>query len=61
MRAVKKWIIVMLLTATAAGAQQTHRQYEPSNAPGAGQKLLAKLRVTGTSSTRSFRRMVSRS
>lgn len=30
----------MLIT-TAAAAQQTHNQYEPANAPGAGQKLLA--------------------
>jgi hypothetical protein len=28
-----------LLIATAAVAQQTHNQYEPPNAPGAGQKL----------------------
>lgn len=42
MRAVRIWIILTLLTATAAVAQQTHKQYEPANAPGAGQKLLAK-------------------
>jgi hypothetical protein len=42
MRAMRKWIILTLLTATAAVAQQTHRQYEPPNVPGAGQKLLAK-------------------
>jgi Protein of unknown function (DUF1579) len=30
-----------LLIATAAVPQQTHNQYEPANAPGAGQKLLA--------------------
>jgi hypothetical protein len=41
MRAMRKWIIAILLTATAAVAQQTHRQYEPPNAQGAGQKLLA--------------------
>jgi hypothetical protein len=40
-RAMKKWIIATLLLATAAVAQQTHNQYEPANAPGAGQKLLA--------------------
>jgi hypothetical protein len=39
--AMKKWITVTLLIAAAAVAQQTHNQYEPSNAPGAGQKLLA--------------------
>jgi hypothetical protein len=38
---MRKWIIATLLIATAAGAQQTHNQYEPPNAPGAGQKLLA--------------------
>jgi hypothetical protein len=36
-----KWIIGILLIVTAAGAQQTHTQYEPPNAAGAGQKLLA--------------------
>lgn len=36
----KKWIIAILFVATAAFAQQTHNQYEPPNAPGAGQKLL---------------------
>ncbi|HKT25602.1 MAG TPA: DUF1579 family protein, partial [Terriglobales bacterium] len=36
-----KWIIVIVLLASGAFAQQTHNQYEPSNAPGAGQKLLA--------------------
>jgi len=30
-----------LLMTAVAGAQQTHNQYEPPNAPGAGQKLLA--------------------
>ncbi len=34
-------MIAMLLAANAAVAQQTHNQYEPPNAPGAGQKLLA--------------------
>jgi hypothetical protein len=40
---MKKWIIATLLIATAAVAfaQETHKQYEPPNAPGAGQKLLA--------------------
>jgi hypothetical protein len=36
-----KLISVMLLAAGAAAAQQPHNQYEPSNVPGAGQKLLA--------------------
>lgn len=30
-----------LLMASVAGAQETHNQYEPPNAPGAGQKLMA--------------------
>jgi hypothetical protein len=38
---MKKLIIVTLLIATVAAAQQTHNQYEPANTPGAGQKLLA--------------------
>ncbi|HTS07876.1 MAG TPA: DUF1579 family protein [Candidatus Eisenbacteria bacterium] len=38
---MNKWIFTLLLLATAAVAQQTHNQYEPANAPGAGQKLLA--------------------
>jgi hypothetical protein len=41
LRAMKKWIIATLLIATAAVAQQTHNQYEPPDAPGAGQKLLS--------------------
>src|SRR5690348_17757002 len=48
-----KWIAtILLITAAAAAnsptgvvgvmvAQETHNQYEPANAPGAGQKLLA--------------------
>jgi Protein of unknown function (DUF1579) len=36
-----KWIIATLLVAAAADAQQTHKEYEPPNAAGAGQKLLA--------------------
>jgi hypothetical protein len=40
-RAMRKWIVATLLVATAAVAQQTHNQYEPPDAPGAGQKLLA--------------------
>jgi uncharacterized protein DUF1579 len=36
-----KLIAVILLAASVAVAQQTHNQYEPANAPGAGQKLLA--------------------
>ena len=38
---MKKWIPAMLLIATTLLAQQTHNQYEPPNAAGAGQKLLA--------------------
>jgi hypothetical protein len=38
---MKKAITAMLLIATAALAQQTHKEYEPPNAPGAGQRLLA--------------------
>src|ERR1700685_3167832 len=37
----QKWIIATLLIASAAFAHQTHNQYEPPNASGAGQKLLA--------------------
>jgi hypothetical protein len=40
-RAMRNWIIGALLVATAAVAQQSHNQYEPPGAPGAGQKLLA--------------------
>lgn len=36
-----RWTTAIFLVATAALAQQTHNQYEPANAPGAGQKLLA--------------------
>jgi hypothetical protein len=38
---MRKWIVVTLLTATMGVAQQPHNQYEPPNAPGAGQRLLA--------------------
>ncbi|MGA8159681.1 MAG: hypothetical protein WCB76_02680, partial [Acidobacteriaceae bacterium] len=38
---MRKWIVAAFLVATVAAAQQTHNQYEPPNAPGAGQKLLA--------------------
>jgi hypothetical protein len=38
---MKKLIFAALLIATVAAAQQRHNQYEPPNAPGAGQKLLA--------------------
>ena len=38
---MKRWITATLLIVTAAFAQQTHNQYEPPNAPGDGQKLLA--------------------
>lgn len=37
---MSKWIAAAFLMATLAAAQQTHSQYEPPNAPGAGQKLL---------------------
>lgn len=39
--AMTKWMTAILLITTAAIAQQTHNQYEPPNAAGAGQKLLA--------------------
>ncbi len=35
-----RWITSFLLISMAAAAQETHKQYEPPNAPGAGQKLL---------------------
>jgi hypothetical protein len=38
---MKKLIIAALLIASVAAAQQSHNQYEPPNAPGAGQTLLA--------------------
>lgn len=39
---MRNWIAAaILLIATALAAQQTHSQYEPPNAPGAGQALLA--------------------
>jgi hypothetical protein len=38
---MKKCILAILLIASVAVAQQTHNQYEPANAAGAGQKLLA--------------------
>src|SRR3954451_24451944 len=38
-----KWIAAIFLIAAAAVAQQTHNQYEPANAAGAGQKLLAQM------------------
>lgn len=38
---MKIWILATLFLATTAIAQQTHNQYEPPNAPGSGQKLLA--------------------
>jgi len=41
-----KSIALMMLCATTAFAQQTHQQYEPPNAPGAGQKLLAQFSGT---------------
>jgi hypothetical protein len=39
---MKKWMFAALLIASATVAQQTHNQYEPQNAPGAGQRLLAR-------------------
>src|SRR5580693_4586433 len=36
-----KWITAILLISLAAVAQQTPKQYDPPNAPGEGQKLLA--------------------
>jgi hypothetical protein len=38
---MRTWITATLLIAAVAVAQQTHNRYEPLNAPGAGQKLLA--------------------
>jgi hypothetical protein len=38
---MRNWITSTLLIAGATLAQQTHNQYEPLSAPGAGQKLLA--------------------
>jgi len=38
---IRKWMLATLLIATAAFAQQTHNQYEPASASGAGQQLLA--------------------
>jgi hypothetical protein len=38
---MKTWTLALVLIATTAVAQQTHNLYEPPNAPGAGQKLLA--------------------
>lgn len=39
---MKRWILTALLIATTAVAQQTHNQYEPPNAAGAGQELLSR-------------------
>jgi len=38
---MRKWILAISLITTAAAAQQTHKQYEPPNEAGDGQKLLA--------------------
>jgi len=38
---MRQWISATLLLAIGAIAQQTHNQYEPSNVPGAGQRLLS--------------------
>jgi hypothetical protein len=38
---MSKWILAALLIPGLAVAQETHNQYEPPNAPGSGQKLLA--------------------
>ena len=40
--AMTKWIAAILLATSAAVGQQTQNQYEPANAAGAGQKLLAR-------------------
>ena len=37
-----KFVFFLLLFATPAVAQQTHKEYEPSSGAGAGQVLLAK-------------------
>ena len=46
---MKKWIVAILLFAHVAFTQQSHDQYEPPNAPGSGQKLLASSQVSGMS------------
>jgi len=38
---MSKWVVAVLLLCPFAVAQQNQNQYEPPNAPGAGQKLLA--------------------
>jgi hypothetical protein len=38
---MRKWIAAALLISAVVTAQQTHNEFEPPNAPGAGQKLLA--------------------
>lgn len=38
---MKIWVLAILVYTGAALAQQTHNEYEPPNAPGSGQKLLA--------------------
>src|SRR5581483_6050896 len=40
-KSMNKWITATFLIATAGLAQQTQKQYEPPNAPGAGQRLLS--------------------
>src|SRR5262245_61053880 len=40
-RVITKWMTATLLIVAAVVAQQTHKEYEPPNAAGAGQKLLA--------------------
>jgi hypothetical protein len=40
---MKRWGFAILLVAITVVAQQTQNQYEPSNRPGLGQKLLAQL------------------
>jgi hypothetical protein len=39
---MKNGIFATLLIPTAAVAQETHKQYEPPNTPGDGQKLLSR-------------------
>jgi hypothetical protein len=40
-RVMTKGVTATLIVAAAVAAQQTHKEYEPANAAGAGQKLLA--------------------
>ena len=42
-----KWMIATLLLATVALAQQTHKEYEPPNATGAGRRSEIALAICG--------------